>query len=277
MLGLRCLGAFKIISMSTAIVRTFTPDGFVVATDGLAGMSDDGRVTGTQDPKVFRFGDADDLAFSFAGSVQLGYMGRVRFDFIQTFEAAVNIHSPDRSNNIMDYASLLATGAQRQLEAKRRSGAIRFTETSNERDPAGNFIIAGVFIDGYFKGVPARANLIFYHRGQVPYVQTAPEGFSSQPIVYGPDEVTKRFESDPGFSKYKTEPSLSLHSSASLSKEIHLAKCIIEAHGSPEARAIDPICKYIGGRTHIATVTPGEGFKWVDGFEPINPSFPTVP
>ena len=193
------------------------------------------------------------------------------FDFIQAIEMAVNIIPPDRHESLMDYSRLLATAIHRQLEERRRSGAIRFTETPNERAPGGNFTIARVLIDGYFKGAPGRTDLLFSHKGQVPDTQILSRDIDDQPMVYGSGAVAKRFCSDPIFALYRTVQDRPLHRSEVLSTEIHRAKCVIAAQGSPEARAIDPICRYIGGRPHIATVTPGEGFNWVPGFEPIQP------
>jgi hypothetical protein len=51
----------------------------------------------------------------------------------------------------------------------------------------------------------------------------------------------------------------------------------ILAHYNPEALAIDePSCRGVGGRVQIGTVTFGEGFRWVPGFEPLNLAEPAA-
>ena len=48
-----------------------------------------------------------------------------------------------------------------------------------------------------------------------------------------------------------------------------LAKGFIEACSDSIAPAIDPVCKGIDGRIHIARLTQLGGFEWVKGFEPL--------
>ena len=54
-----------------------------------------------------------------------------------------------------------------------------------------------------------------------------------------------------------------------MEQAIQVALDVIRAHCDPEAHTIDPeICAAVGGRVHIAKVTPHDGFKWVR--EPIS-------
>ena len=261
------LGEFEIRPMSTVIVRTYTPDGLVIGTDGLACNSYTEKIESKNEQKVFCFGGAETLAFSFTGSVQLGREGRVWFDFVQFFRlAAATIPVYDHPD-LKSYANALANAMHGPLTQIRASGAICFTEAENERQQDGYFTIAQVLIDGYVKGLPGRCDILFTHRGQSLDVKIASSPLHNQPMVAGPALVTERYSYDPVFAKYRTIQDRTFHRNGVLSAEIHRTKCLIEAHGSDEARAIDPICRFIGGRTQIATITRADGFQWVPGFE----------
>jgi len=255
--------------MATAIVREYTPDGFVVAADGRARNSQNGSISSESEQKVFCFAKAQHLAFSFTGSVQLGRVGRVAFDFIQAFELAVDLLPPSRSMNLSAYAELLGSTVQDNLQNVQHRGTIRFTEGQNELEPGGTFKISAVLMDGYFNGDPGRADIHFSHHDQRLRTNIFKPYLNDQTMVHGSKPVADRFFRDPIFEKYKPMQDKPLHFREALSRAIHQARCIIDAQGSPEARAIDDICDSIGGRTHIATVTPARGFSWVSGFEPM--------
>jgi len=59
-----------------------------------------------------------------------------------------------------------------------------------------------------------------------------------------PHSLQKRYSYDPVFAKYRTIQDRTFHRNGILSAEIHRTKCLIEAYGSDEARAIDPICRF---------------------------------
>lgn len=48
------------------------------------------------------------------------------------------------------------------------------------------------------------------------------------------------------------------------------ASSYIEARSQPEARIVDKKCETTGGRIHIATIKPIEGFAWVPKMEPLS-------
>jgi hypothetical protein len=265
------LGKFQVCSMATVIYRAFTGDGFVVGADGRSLNSDTGEITSETKQKVFCYSGADNLAFSFAGTVSLGYRDTVMFDFIQAFGIAVKAIPPDRAARLGEYARLLAEPVLSFLTDARRRAVIKFTQEEHEREPTGMFTIATVNVDGYFRGIPARIELRFSHTNQVPQAQIGEMYLNNQPLVYAPSLCADGLWNDARLVKYRTVQNRRFHDSDAISKSIHEAKSVIDAHGSPEARAINPLSVCVGGKTHIATVTPGEGFKWVGGFEPIAP------
>jgi hypothetical protein len=254
--------------MATAIYRAFTRDGFVVGADGRSLDSDTGEITSDTKQKVFCFSGADSLAFSFTGTVSLGYGDTVMFDFIQAFGIAVKSIPASRASGLREYSRMLAEPTLTFLTQARRNAVVRFTQDEHEREPTGVFTIATVGIDGYFGEIPGRIELRFSHAKQVPQAQIGEMYLNDQPLVYAPTLGEDGLWSHASLARYRTVQDRTFHDSAAISRSIHEAKCVIEAYGSAEARAINPLSIFVGGKTHIATVTPGEGFRWVPGFEP---------
>lgn len=262
--------------MSTAIVRAYTEDGFVVASDGLVRGSDDGKILHFAKQKIFSFGGARSLAFSFTGSIELGTRHRagVVFDFIAAVSAAVQSRSATRHRTLTGYAQRISRIVHDSLKTAQLADNIPFTSDPSETHAGmAGFTIATVLIDGYLLGTPSRAEIRFSHNDQ----QLAdPEVFSTpittQLLIYGSPEVSRLFPSDPRFEQYRTRREEPWHTSPLLSRAINNARCMIEAQGSQEARDIDDqICAGIGGRTQIATITPRDGFQWVPELEPLPP------
>jgi hypothetical protein len=75
------------------------------------------------------------------------------------------------------------------------------------------------------------------------------------------------------FSAYEKQSfHLVFHPNETLRIHAQMAHAYIKACSGPEALAMDPKpCAGIGGRVHIATITPKDGFQWVPGFEPVPP------
>lgn len=58
--------------VATAIVTQFTPNGFVIAADGLRRTEPDGQVINETAPKIFKLvGTRRSIAFAFAGNVHI--------------------------------------------------------------------------------------------------------------------------------------------------------------------------------------------------------------
>jgi hypothetical protein len=109
----------------------------------------------------------------------------------------------------------------------------------------------------------------FFHESQI---LREPEisnwELSELPFIWGSEKVCKiLFDvADPRLLSHKIVPAYP----ASFSWVIETAVKFIRAFSEPEAREIDPQwCRGIGGRIHVAKITPAKGFEWVPGFEPI--------
>jgi len=259
------------VEMSTAICRVFTKDGFVVAADGRKS----GEQPSDNAQKVFSFGDNVHLSYAFIGTAELGPAGSlvVLFRFVDEVKTFCETVSTRRSRNLLEYALRMANRINRNLGEVLKTGRVPYPDTpSHEGEPG--FDIADVLIDGYFDKRPSRAKIRFFHENEVlaePSV-VLQELSPDQMWFYGMPEVCKLMDGgDPRFSRYRGQH-LELHQSRFLNDHINEAKCYLEACSGPEAFALNPTAaSTIGGRLHIATITPAAGFEWVRGFESIPP------
>lgn len=97
--------------------------------------------------------------------------------------------------------------------------------------------------------------------------------FGDERKFYGSDPILALLTADTDdgcFEKYKTPSFRKLirRQGASLQEAIEAATNYIEACSQPEAKALDEACGSIGGRIHIATIKPTEGFAWVPKMGP---------
>jgi hypothetical protein len=264
-LGVACpqswyLGEFRLITtpMPTCIVRAYTPDGFVIASDGLNAATD-----ATAERKIFTFPQSGDLAFSFAGSI-----GWPRFNLIDAFRFTIAALSPAHGGDVRAWLQQVAEVVNQAIMDARDDGRIRLTQTMPEREPDGFFTIAKVLVDGYFDGVPIRFDILFSHRRQEQRGRVWPVQLTNQPDICGSHLIADIYSTDPVFAKYRPEGP-PLHASTLLDAEIIRARWAIAAQGSEEAKAMDNFCGSVGGRTAIATITRDEGFAWISPeFEP---------
>jgi hypothetical protein len=94
-----------------------------------------------------------------------------------------------------------------------------------------------------------------------------PLPLDKRPLIYGSAIVASAFDSDVRFRKYKIPLGHNQFGDL-LSHAIDHASAFLTAASGPEAIELDPTrTKTIGGHTHIAVITPKEGFRWVPGFE----------
>jgi hypothetical protein len=84
----------------------------------------------------------------------------------------------------------------------------------------------------------------------------------------GPPRIAQLYGKDPRFAEFIREfdaPIVEGLRGAAVS-----AIAYIEACGSSLGREIDPEhCSTVGGHIHMATITKGKGFEWIEGFEPV--------
>lgn len=238
--------------MSTAIVRIYTHDGFVVAADGRKMNGLTGAVAGDNEQKVFQVSHpSGSMCCAFAGNVQLTHKGteRVGFDYrvetLRTAEALASI----RAKSLFHYTSVLAAELIR---------SVRTFETN----PYTGDDSTHIFIDGFFAGHPKRTKITI-HGQDFDALEVSVQdlylgkvlGYGSQPIM---DVLFGKTEKGQ-LSSYREK----CRTATNLSEAIDVALNVVRAHADPVALLIDPhTCAAIGGHIHVGTVTPQTGFGW---------------
>ena len=255
--------------MSTAIVRVFTSEGFVIAADGRARIQETETVVSDSEQKLFIISRSDRaLVYSFAGNLQVinDSTGELVVDVISEIRRAIQETALAPSRHDLNwYVSKLWKEAHRKLIlASKSKDSSPFPVSPN--DPG---VICHVFFYGYYRNVPVELDLRFMHEEQtVVKPRFFPTGHLAPGVImYGSERVaTLLFRTDDfSFSQYRT-PAIQKairHQSLTLSDGIEIAESYIHACDSNEGRAIDStICAAIGGHIHIAAITPQE-VKWI--------------
>jgi hypothetical protein len=257
-------------TMPTAIVSIYSPEGFVIAADGFS-------TTGDGDAqKIFPIADSPTAAYAISGwaGVSDEDIG-LDISFEAECRAVASSLNWDGFVDLNTYGETFArtVGVQIQQEiAKARvCGAISESDYTEKIANCDRWCL--LHFNGYFRGVPSMAAWsILFHLDQ----SSVNQYYSWQPVLgdarnfYGSTVILDLLKSggDSGyFDKYKT-PSfkkLITRGGVSLQEAIQAASSYIEACSDPEADAMDGKCKCIGGKTHIATITPTEGFRWALG------------
>lgn len=251
--------------MPTAIIPTYTGDGFVIAADGMA----DGTTPSLTKRKIFKFGNNRSLAYAFSGRVAIGPHGPdLWFDFRDAIDVAVQALSVDLYTTLSDYAKHLADHAYRVLIERCTSDLITFDDATELGAP-----LARVFVSGYFKQVASNVIIEFYRENR----QFAKPKISDDPLVIGEPRRHGSHVVDALFAvkspiffndRYLRPLQVCLpHFSEVMKGAVLYSRAYIEACGSEDARNLDPFCKTIGGKIHMASITPTDGIRWVPGFE----------
>ena len=236
--------------MSTSIISIYTGQGFMVAADGRKRNTDTTLIVSDDTQKIFPIEQPGrHLVYAISGTGELTHPGSadVVFDFAKELEVAVNALTDQKLDSLWHYADALSK-AFRHLPGTAKA-AIKGDEPPTI-----------IYLNGYYGNRPKRAQITLFHDGQAPEVSTRPitrgfpDGLGSQLIAH--DLLTY----DVLANKCLTDPD-----SISLSDAIEIAKRWMSAHSAPEAVSIDPMCASIGGRVLISTITPANGFSWVQG------------
>lgn len=270
------------VPMSTAIVRTYTSEGFVIAADGRACGGEDGKVETDSVQKIFPIGSSSIgfLAYSISGTVSIASRDatEIAFNFAEEINRATLVLSMRRFSTLADYAKRAYRAVHQKLKDGKLGGRLEYpdAETLDPSEPGST--IARVLIDGYFNGVPSRVKVRFFHECQVlaGLEVLQQELATGLPWAHGSEKVfdlmfgTHRENEKYIFSAYERRSGrLVSHPNETLRIHAQMAHAYIDACSGPEALAIDPKpCAGIGGHIHIATITPKDGFHWVPGFRP---------
>lgn len=252
-------------SMSTAICRIFTSEGFIVAADGRKFVTGPHSEIKNDTQKIFCLETpGGKLAYSLGGTVGLGPddSDEIVFPFRRETEKAAR-EIKGQPANLHEYAQRLSASMHRELLAVQ--GRIDFDGGETEPTLPGS-TIAWIFLDGYFNGQPSRASLRFFREDQVlptPEVYRESDNVGD-PLGYGSEKIFREvFKTDnPQFAQYRKPKLLSDQVTLEYARE--MAEGYIRAFADPEAQRLDlSRCLGVGGHIHIAKVTALHGFEWV--------------
>jgi hypothetical protein len=250
--------------MSTAIVRIHTSEGLVIASDTLVSNESVERAQYTAQ-KIFKIDHAPiRAAYAIAGQAKIIQPdGEVLLDVPTAIHEAIAGALGEPLHDFYSFSTMLSNLVKDKIRTAQRS--LRPNPRVQREWPI------QIFLDGYYQeGLPERFHIKIYRLGALPnWAQKQifrNESFDN--LGVGSSEVQKALDADDprfiGFRPSKITDKLSLQE----------AICIANNRVSAQfgtfapALAVDPLCRHIGGRVMIATVTLDHGFQWVLGFAP---------
>ncbi len=258
--------------MPTAIVRAYTSEGFLIAADGRA-RDEHGKKLSDSRQKIFPITDSNRaLSCVIYGVPRITHPTdetRVIVDLVSEASSAIKSLSNSKASNLRSYTLKFSRLLHKVLlDAGKNNKGIRLYPTMNHyAEEPGTHVISYVFFDGYYKNNPGRVNAVFFHRDQrlhAPNLDRQPlqEGYRIDGSALVADALL-RPDFDERLSAYRT-PAMEKPKDFTLAEAAEVATNYIRACDSDVGREIDPVvCPGIGGHTHIATITPTDGFKWL--------------
>ena len=232
----------------TAIAVIVPGEGFAIAADGFC-TADDGIVAREHEQKIFQARCmGNDVAYTVAGKL---FNEHETYNFVSGVKVAMRAAARRRFRSFGEYIDTIGSAAGLTISDALQRGAI-------DPDPL-KAEFAGMFIVGYFNGQQPSLGIIVLSSDGSHAVQihAPPEHHR----FMGSDKITDLINSggDERMMKYFHPHECS----RSLEEATNLAKTYVEACCDPIAKEIDPCCRFIGGRIHVATVTRANGFQWI--------------
>jgi hypothetical protein len=252
----------------TAIVRTLTPQGFVLAADGRNSGAVDGTVFSDSVQKIFPIKTPSGaFAYSVSGTVQIltDDCREIAVDMINEVSKSAESLAERKTKDLTGYAVRLCRPICQVLNDAHESGRFSQYPSYEQKAPMerGDTLVR-ICIDGFRHGYPSSVTIRLFHENEQlcePEIITVTNHLGLN-MTLGRPEIGRLLwgTDDPRFAPYRrTSPACNL----TLQDAIDRSRSFILAHTDPEAVAIDPHCGTIGGHIHIATITPSTGFEWV--------------
>jgi hypothetical protein len=254
----------------SAILTTLTPEGFVLASDGLASESSTGKPRATNYRKIFQFEESAEpdlaLAYGLCGTPDI------------LCNPLSKLHGDSYKGFVLNLPSLIAGSARQQVwpDGFPESASDYLNEVFgpvcdvlNDAYQAGKLNkldcsrpVAIAHVVGYFKGKAVEQDIMLS-------CLENRFGFTNRPRcatwAWGgsyPETVKQCLALDGKIGNVKLRSMASEVST--LEEGTALARAYLAACETGDARSRDDHCKTIGGLIQIATITREDGFKWVD-------------
>ena len=252
-------------TMPTAIVRGYAEAGFVLAADGLVADPVSGEVLERDRQKIFQIGSTP-AAYCMTGIALIGDKRETRldtvfFNFIDQVSRQIEQTSINRASSLEDYAQRICSPIYEEFRTACLQPNIDLPVGLGKEHGEPGETILRLFLDGYIGKQAERVEVRFFHENGVPG-QPRPirEELPTGLIHYGSHPVLVKLRRD---NVEHAGPAIQ-HESPDLASMATAARNYIEACSDPEYAKLDPdICRFIGGRTHIATITLKDGFNWI--------------
>lgn len=257
----------------SAILTTYTEEGFVIAADGRMSDADDPAApVFDKAQKIFKIQNrGNQFSMCFCGTVAINAhddKNKIVWNMLkETLAAAADLENR-KTGNLVGLAVRICEPVNQALRRIKRDGLVltypRFErQTQTER---GN-TIARLMLDGYHNGIASRVFVRFAHENDV-LLEPEPTriDLALQPsMIYG-SQVIGQMLNGTGevFSEYRA-PIIS----NTITSAVDWSIGYLKACSDPRAIEYDSICRSIGGRIHVATITTSHGFRWLPGYEPI--------
>jgi hypothetical protein len=251
----------------TGAVRLYTGDGFIIAADGLRRDLSGAEVNNRQQ-KIFKTEAAGKLfAYVLTGTTYIaqsepGFDVSLEAASVATALSAKRYDSPDRYTE--QFGRLLRASFRRGQEDGR-------IEQLSDSGTSGEQEIVRVLLAGYYDRRPFMSATTLWHKHQEIQSPTRESRLlgpsSTQLEVSGSQKVRDLLLStdDDTFAEYRTAGWIKMRNRmpVSLAEGADMARAYIAACASSRGRMVDPECAAIGGRIHVAEITP-VGFRWID-------------
>jgi hypothetical protein len=261
-----CYPRFWVKKSMTAIIRTLTFEGYVLAADGRSTGAVDGSIFSDSVQKIFPIKTpVGSFAYTLAGTVHIltDDSREIAIDFVDELRKSADALSERKTKDLMGYAVRLFRPIMRAVRDAHESGRFSmFPSNEPQLLERGNTILR-VSIDGLWNGFPSSVTVrIFHENGRLCDPEMS-SSVSGQIVAEGRPQIAWLLwqTDDHRFTSYRVP--LPEQLDATLDVAISRSRSYILAHTDPEAIAIDPLCSGVGGHIHIATITAAEGFKWV--------------
>jgi hypothetical protein len=271
----------------SAIVRTFTPEGFVIAADGRA-TNLNLSIQNETEQKIFPINPlCGPCALSICGAVDIASDDRshIAVDVQTTIRESVKALERRKIKNLLGYAVRLSRDVHTAMKQAVLSGSVADYEGYNCGLPEVGMqghTITSIWLDGDSNNKPSSIAIrLFHENGILAEPEVSPQDLMIgghriygsiliADILFNPENEVRDYIGTTIFQAHR--PKWMYCEDIRLADAIDRSKRYIEACSDPEAVTLDKECARIGGRIHIATVTANEGFKWVPGFEPVTPA-----
>jgi hypothetical protein len=244
----------SIDTMSTAIVRIYTPDGFVIAAEGRKYNLETKTVLSGSVQKIFPIEDAGKrLAYTISGTVELTPKGssEVVFDCARAIHHAIEALATSNFKSLWHYGEAI-------------SKLLAALPEQAHHVLIGDEPPTIISLAGYYKGRPKEVEVKMFYDGQDPKVSVdSPR--RGYPVGCGSFDVLVALLTGTRtelLQAYRT-PFVDFHyETVTFPQSIEVAKNAVAAQCDPEALQLDPMCIAMGGHIHLCTITP-DAFRWV--------------